>query len=143
MHKPYYSTIHSITTTGHWITDNVGKALKAYGISEPQYNVLRILEHANGEPVSVGSILEQMVQRNSNITRLVDKLMVKGFVHRQECPVNRRKMDISITEAGSSLLKDLDKSVQQFHQPMIDNLSEKELKTLKFLIKKLTNRTDD
>ena len=138
MNNKYYSTIHSIITSGHWITDEVGKALKTYGISEPQYNVLRVLANAEGEPVSVGTILDQMVQRNSNITRLVDKLISKGLVHRQECPTNRRKMDIVITDAGATLLQDLDKAVQQFHQSMIGNLSEEELSTLKGLITKLT-----
>lgn len=140
MNKQYYSTIHSIITSGHWITDEVGKALKVYGISEPQYNVLRVLANAEGEPVSVGTILDKMVQRNSNITRLVDKLISKGLVHRQECPTNRRKMDIILTEAGAELLKDLDQSVQHFHQGMIDNLSDEELRTLKDLIIKLTKQ---
>lgn len=137
MNELYFQTIHEIITTGHWITDEVTKALKEFGITEPQYNVLRILRGAKGKPVTVGSILDKMVQRNSNITRIVDKLVAKNLAIRTECPTNRRKMDIVITQAGKNILKQLDKKVQAFHAPYFKKLNSKELSTLNKLIQKL------
>ena len=137
MSKEYFKTIHKIITTGHWITDEVTKVLKGYGITEPQYNVLRILKTADGKPVTVGTILDGMVQRSSNITRIVDKLVAKELVERQECPTNRRKMDIVITSKGLKLLKQLDEKVDAFHEPYFNRLSLEELATLKNLIHKL------
>ncbi|MCG8326064.1 MAG: MarR family transcriptional regulator [Chitinophagales bacterium] len=137
MNKEYYQTVYEIITTGHWITDEITKALKEHGVTEPQYNVLRILRGAKGEPVTVGDILDKMVQRSSNITRIVDKLVTKNYVNRKECPTNRRKMDITITEEGIDILKQLDKKVHAFHQPFINKLDKEELNTLKSLIQKL------
>ena len=97
MKKNYFQTIHQIIITGHWITDEVGKALKEFGITEPQYNVLRILSRANGQPITVGKISDGMIQRSSNVTRIIDKLLFKGLVYRQECPTHRRKMDITMS----------------------------------------------
>lgn len=137
MNKEYYQTVYEIITTGHWITDEITKVLKEFGVTEPQFNVLRILRGAKGEPVTVGDILDKMVQRSSNITRIVDKLVAKNYVNRKECPTNRRKMDITITEEGADILKQLDKKVHAFHQPFINKLDKEELNTLKSLIQKL------
>lgn len=133
----YYLAIHEIIRTGHWITDSISKALKEFGIYEPQYNVLRILQSEKGSPISVNAILDQMVQRSSNVTRIVDKLALKGLVERTISLEDRRKMDILITEEGENLLQQLDAKVKEFHQPMMDNLNQKEQEVLTELIKKL------
>ena len=137
MSETYFQAILEIIKTGHWVTDEVTKSLKKYGITEPQYNVLRILRGSKGKPVTVGEILEGMVQRSSNITRIVDKLVDKKLVNRTERATNRRKMDISITATGLKTLKKLDKEVHAFHKPYFDKLSSKELTQLKVLIQKL------
>ena len=133
----YFKAIHEIIKTGHWITDSVSKELKEYDIYEPQYNVLRILRGAKGEAISVNTILKQMVQPSSNVTRIVDKLTQKELVERKLCDTDRRKMDIIITDKGVEILKILDKKVYQFHKPMMNNLSSEEAETLTQLIKKL------
>jgi DNA-binding MarR family transcriptional regulator len=135
--KMYYETIYEIIRTGHWITDSVSKKLKEFDIYEPQFNVLRILRGAKGKPVSVSTILESMVQRSSNVTRIVDKLEAKDLVERTLSAEDRRKMDIIITKEGLELLKKLDKKVADFHKPMMNNLSDEELDTLKQLIRKI------
>lgn len=133
----YFMAIGEIIKTGHWITDSVSRELKEFGIYEPQYNVLRILRNAKGQPISVNRILENMVQRSSNVTRIVDKLAAKGLVERTLSLEDRRKMDILITKEGIELLTKLDQKVHQFHQPMMKNLNKNEAETLKQLIIKL------
>ena len=135
--KYYFKAIQEIILTGHWITDMVSKELKEYDIYEPQYNVLRVLRGAKGKPISVNIILENMVQRSSNVTRIVDKLTVKGLVERTLSDEDRRKMDIVITTSGLELLEKLDKKVHNFHKPMTNNLTQQEAETLNKLIKKL------
>jgi len=137
MNPSYYKAIYQIITTGHMITHQVGQELKEFGVTEPQFNVLRILKGARGKPVSVQEILGKMVQRNSNVTRIVDKLLAKGCVERHQCPDNRRKMDITITDTGLALLEQLNKKVETLHQPIMNNLSNEELETLEQLINKL------
>ena len=132
-----YNAIYQIIKTGHWITDSVSHELKEFGISEPQFNVLRILKGQRGTPITNEEIGSRMVQRSSNVTRTIDKLLTRGFVSRKECSANRRKMDIMVTAEGLSFLKLLDKRVSDFHQPMISRLTEQEAQTLAVLIKKL------
>ena len=133
----YLEAVFEIIKTGHWITDSITRELKEYGIYEPQFNVLRILRGAKGEPISVNTILENMIQRSSNVTRIVDKLETKGLVERTLSTEDRRKMNIVITNDGLQLLKKLDKKVANFHKPMATNLSAEEADKLKQLIKKL------
>ncbi len=135
--ETYYHAIFEIIKTGHWITDMVSQELKEFGVSEPQFNVLRILKGQKGNPITVEVIANQMIQRSSNVTRIIDKLLIRGFVSRQECETNRRKMDIKITEEGVKFLKILDKKVADFHKPMMGRISEKDAQDLTRIIKKL------
>jgi len=134
MNKIYFNTILELIKTGHWLTDSISKELKEYDIYEPQFNVLRILKGAKGEPISVNTILDRMIQRSSNVTRIIDKLESKGLVERTLCSKDRRKMDIILTKKGDKLLTILNKKVKKFHQQMENNLSQKELETLQSLI---------
>lgn len=140
MNQDYLSAIDQIIRTGHWFTDQVGAELKEFDISEPQYNVLRVLKVKGGEPITVQKIQDKMVQRTSNVTRIIDKLLEKGLVSRKECPSNRRKMDITITTRGATLLDELNKKVIEFHQSLAKNLTSEEAQTLKNLIIQLKTR---
>ena len=141
MINKYFQSIFKIIKTGHWITDQVSQELKEFDTTEPQYNVLRILRGKKGEPITVLEIQEEMVQRTSNVTRIIDKLLTKKLVERKECPTNRRKMDITITKKGHDFLTILDKKVAEFHEPMKHNLTEDELEHLIELIEKLKGST--
>ncbi|MCF6308071.1 MAG: MarR family transcriptional regulator [Flavobacteriaceae bacterium] len=137
MNKIYFNTLLELITTGHWLTDSVSRELKEYDIYEPQFNVLRILKGAKGTPISVNTILSRMIQKSSNVTRIIDKLVSKGLVERKLCPKDRRKMDIILTEKGEDLLIILNKKVEAFHNQMENNLNKKELENLQSLIIKL------
>ncbi len=134
MNESYLNTTLELIKTGHWLTDSVSKELKEYDIYEPQFNVLRILKGAKRTPLSVNTILDRMLQKSSNVTRIIDKLESKGLVERTLCPKDRRKMDIILTSKGSDLLKILNKKVKKFHHSLENNLNQKELETLYSLI---------
>lgn len=135
--KTYFTAIFEIIKMGHALTDGVNTELKTYGITEPQFNVLRILRGRKGEPATVQSVQKDMVQRSSNVTRIIDKLIDKGYVHREQCPSNRRRVDLTITDEGLSALKTFDQIVEAFHAPMKDALTTEESKQLTNLIHKL------
>lgn len=137
MNKLYLETIINIVRTGHKQIDELSLVLKEFDISEPQFNVLRILRGAKGEALAVQDISDRMIQRSSNVTRIIDKLLKHGYVQRMECKTNRRKMDIMITAEGLRFLKKLDKKVEPLQLKYANNLNEKELKTLNKLINKL------
>lgn len=126
-----------IIVLGHQMTDDVSRALKPMDISEPQFNVLRILRGQKGNPITVQDIQSRMIQRTSNVTRIIDKLLNKGFVERSECPTNRRKMDITITEPGLTCLEELDEIVGALHEANLNKLNQSELTQLNNLLEKL------
>lgn len=123
--------------TGTWVQEVLTDALKPYMISIAQFNVLRILRGQQGKPASLACIQEKMVHKMSNTTRLVDKLLDKGFVERIVCPENRRKVEITITAKGQSTLKDLDKVISAAEQNIMKNLDEQEVNILIHLLKKI------
>lgn len=123
--------------TSNWITDEITSILKPFDITTQQFNVLRILKGMKGKPCSLQTIQERMINKMSNTTRLVDKLIKKNYVERELCETNRRKVDIIITEEGIKALEIINLAVDESESKMTDNLSTEELKQLNFLLNKL------
>jgi DNA-binding MarR family transcriptional regulator len=109
---------------------------KPHDLSPEQYNVLRILRGQNGTPTTVSSIQDRMLNKMSNASRLVEKLKLKGLVERNECPADRRQVDILITEKGLELLKTIEKQVEESNIQFI-KLSNDEAVQLNYLLDKL------
>lgn len=126
--------------TGNWITDEITSILKPFDITTQQFNVLRILKGMKGEPCTLQTIQERMISKMSNTTRLVDKLIKKDYVKREQCETNRRKVDITITEKGIKNLNVINISVEKAESEITDNLSETELKQLNVLLNKLRTK---
>ncbi len=118
------------------IADKFNEILKPYDLSSEQYNVLRILRGQKGCPANMFLIQERMIAKNSNTTRLIDKLLLKGLVTREVCPENRRKIEVQITEKGLDLLDELDPKVLENEKIFSDNLSNEEIKLLNTLLEK-------
>lgn len=128
--------ILNIMYTLNVIQDNFNDILKPYELSSEQYNVLRILRGQKGIPANMFLIQERMVAKNSNTTRLIDKLLLKKLVTRNVCEFNRRKIEIEITQAGLDLLKILDPKVIQHENSLSSNLTNTEKETLNELLEK-------
>lgn len=118
------------------ITEAIAKALRPFDVSLQQFNVLRILRGQKGTPANLSTLNERMVTKMSNTTRLVDKLILKGFVDRIVCPSNRRKVEISITAKGIKVLKKMDTAMQNTEKSILQNMSAKELDYLNALFNK-------
>ncbi|SIS95757.1 DNA-binding transcriptional regulator, MarR family [Zobellia uliginosa] len=118
------------------VTEALSAALKPYGVSLQQFNVLRILRGQNGKPASLATLNERMVSKMSNTTRLVDKLLLKGYVDRKVCPSNRRKVEIRITKEGLDILKEMDRSMTKAEDLILKNLSDQDMEQLNTLFNK-------
>lgn len=105
---PYHRVMVNLMYTSNWVADSQMRVLKPFGLTLQQYNVLRILRGQYPNPVKVTDITERMLDKMSNASRLVDKLVAKQFVLRTECPSDRRAVDVVITDQGMALLKRLD-----------------------------------
>lgn len=129
----------NLSFTRNVLSDHFMEILKPYDLSSEQYNVLRILRGQKGQPANMSCIQERMVARTSNTTRLVDKLLAKDLVIRKICPVNRRKMEITITQKGLDLLSALDPIVIEHENYFAQKLSIEELEQFNYLLEKYRN----
>ncbi|WP_375323826.1 MarR family winged helix-turn-helix transcriptional regulator [Flagellimonas sp. GZD32] len=118
------------------INEIMNNALKPFEVSLQQFNVLRILRGQKGKPANLSTLNERMVTKMSNTTRLVDKLLIKGFVERTVCPSNRRKVEIVITESGLKALEQMDASLEQAHEEIYQNFNKEDLEKLNELLDK-------
>jgi len=133
------ATVISIMHSHSWMKDGLLACLKPFDLSIEQFNVLRILRGQNEKAINLQDIQGRMVNKMSNTTRLVDKLISKGYVKRSICKNNRRKVEIVITQAGLSLLSSIDPVIDAKETAMTSNLNHQELETLNTLLLKLKN----
>lgn len=125
----------NIFYTASWLGEKHHSFFKAYGITAAQFNVLRILRGQYPNPSTVNLIIDRMLDRMSNASRIVDKLEGKGLVIRKQCPNDRRAVDVLISEKGLELLRDLDVTMEAYEQKL-NKLSEEEAAQLNDLLDK-------
>lgn len=127
--------VNVLFTANHLYSHNL-KRFKLHGVSPEQYNVLRILRGSHPKKLRLADIASRMLDRNSNATRLVEKLRIKDFVTRDNCPVDRRQVDIGITEKGLEVLGRIDIESKQYFENH-QNISQDEAQTLNTLLDKM------
>ena len=129
-------TLIHVALVANKLNEEVSMVLKPFDISVQQFNVLRLLRGQNGKPANLSTINERMVTKMSNTTRLVDKLILKGYVNRTVCEKNRRKVEIVITEDGLNILKQIDGILFEAEENMLKNFTEEELHQFNELLDK-------
>jgi DNA-binding MarR family transcriptional regulator len=128
----------NILFTSGWLSLRQAAAFRPYGITLPQFNVLRILRGQHPLPATVALLIERMLDKTSNASRIVDKLEEKKLVTRTVCPANRRAVDIRITEGGLHLLRQIDDSgLTDVRSNGMSGLSESEYVLLNQLLDKI------
>jgi DNA-binding MarR family transcriptional regulator len=136
----YHKGLINLTYTAKQLSYEFFQSLKSYGLAEQQYNVLRILRGFRSEaPLSIGFIKERMLDKDSDVSRIVDRLFEKGFVNRTENPADRRQKSVEITEAGLALLDKMF-SCEQKADTLLNNLTTREINELNRLLDKIRER---
>lgn len=136
---PYLRALLNVMFTGVWCQQRVGQSLKPFDITEPQYNVLRILRGQHGKAMNLYEIQDRMIQKMSNVSRLIDKLVAKKLVTRKESKENRRRVDIAITQKGLDLLDASETVVAPIYKQISENLTKEQAKTLGELLDLMRN----
>ena len=137
--KQQRAFLNLIFTAGHLSLAQT-RFFKPYQLSAQQYNVLRILRGQNGNPVTIGLIQERMLDIQSNASRLIDKLEEKKLVLRIVCPKDKRQMDITITQDGLEILKELDDKLDSNENRII--LTDEEADLLNDLLNKIREKNN-
>ncbi len=125
----------NIFFTNSWLQGEVKKFLKPFDITTQQYNILRILRGAE-KPISTSIIRERMLDKMSDTTRMINRMIKKSWVSKVTCLSDKRLVDVQITSIGLSLLENIDKEMQSF-QAKLDSLDHKEIDTINELLDKL------
>jgi DNA-binding MarR family transcriptional regulator len=106
----------NIIYTANWINYQQTKFMKAYGISPQQYNLLRILKGQYPNCASINLLIERMLDKMSNASRLVEKLKLKGLVERKVSEKDRRQVDVVITNKGLHLLEEMEVDFKKIYE---------------------------
>jgi DNA-binding MarR family transcriptional regulator len=122
--------------TTNWLTSKQDSLFKDSDITVQQYNVLRILRGQYPNPCSIKLIKERMLDRMSDTSRIVDKLYTKKLLERNECPNDRRSVNVIISDKGLELLKSLD-YIDDLSKQSLKSLTTTEINTLNELLDKL------
>jgi DNA-binding MarR family transcriptional regulator len=119
-----------------WAIERIKNFLVSEDITHQQFNILRILRGAHPKPLSTLQIRERMLDKMSDTSRIVDRLILKDLVKKTTCPKDKRLVDVIITDRGQKLLKKLDAQSDNMNAVM-DTLTEKEAGLLSDLLDKL------
>lgn len=129
-------TIIHFMLVNNKINENIANTLKPFDITIQQFNVLRILRGQKGKPANLSTLNDRMVNKMSNTTRLVNKLMRKGYVDRIICTSNRRKIEINITGKGKLVLIKMDEVMSHIESKLLKHFSKDEQEQLNRLLNK-------
>ncbi|MCF6214446.1 MAG: MarR family transcriptional regulator [Flavobacteriaceae bacterium] len=136
--NPYQKARINIHFTHNFLAYRANEMIKAYDLSASQFNVLRILRGQYPEANSVGLIKERMLDKSSDVSRIVDRLVIKKLIHRNECTLDRRQKDVIISQKGLDLLSKMDACEKKLDSA-IKHLSLQELDDLNNLLNKIRN----
>lgn len=130
----------NILFTYGWINEKIKKFLAPEDITPQQYNILRILRGSAPLPLSTLQIRERMLDKMSDTSRIVDRLLAKEFVTKVICTKDRRLVDVTISEKGQNLLQKLDAEANKLDE-ILGNLNEEEAEKVSRLLDKLRDNT--
>lgn len=132
----YQKAAINLIYTESWLRDKIKEMLDTKDITSQQFNILRILRGSFPEPLSTLQIRERMLEKMSDTSRIVDRLVSKGLVKKIICKSDRRLVDILITDKGKTLLKSLDEKQDEMDQ-ILNKISEEEANILSNLLDKI------
>ena len=131
----YQKGIINLIYTYNWMNEKMKSVFDKEGITSQQYNILRILRGA-GTPISTLQIRERMLDKMSDTSRIVDRLVLKGLAKKNTCKDDKRLVDVSISAEGKKILATIDEYEKDM-DAILGNLSDAEAKTLNKLLDKI------
>ena len=130
----------NIIYTANWLNEKMGQILSTEDITQQQYNILRILRGSEC-PLSTLKIRERMLDKMSDTSRIVDRLIVKGLVEKTACIKDKRLVDITISKKGLQLLEKLD-SLNEHIDSILKGVTEKEAQAMNQILDKLREHSN-
>ena len=136
--KPFRSleeeVILNVARTAEYLTAAGAPILKTADLTATQYNVLRILRGAGSNGLSCSEVSERMITKESDITRLLDRVEARGFISRERPASNRRIVIARITDEGLRVLEELDEPIDELNRNLVGHLGKEKLAMLNELL---------
>lgn len=122
IHQSKFKSLHqkalvNLIFTANWLSGKHQDFFKPHGITSQQFNILRILKGQHPKSISATEIKNRMLDKNSDVSRLLDRLISKKLIEKRICPADKRASDVFITYEGIELLDTLNK-----HEKTIDKI---------------------
>jgi len=134
--KAQEATVALLRTTD-MVKRQLARVVEKERITLQQYNVLRILRGARGEPLSALEITERLIEETPGVSRLLDRLVAKGLVRRERCTQDRRRLECFITGRGLEVLARLDDVMARADADALQGLSQKDIVMLNELLSRI------
>jgi DNA-binding MarR family transcriptional regulator len=131
----YQKAIINLIYTFNWVNERLNRRFEPFDITQQQFNILRILRGA-GQPLSTLQIRQRMLDKMSDTSRIVDRLVKKGLVKKSVCREDRRLVDVLLTDKGKKLLQTMD-GLNDDMESIFKYLSEEEARRLNILLDKI------
>lgn len=132
----YQKAAINLIYTNSWLYEKTKELFASEDITPQQFNILRILRGSYPKPLSTLQIRERMLDKMSDTSRIVDRLITKGLVRKGLCKTDRRLVDITISDKGRKLLERLDTRQDEL-DGIMGNLTRKEAVILSDLLDKI------
>lgn len=136
--NPHQKAAINLLYTMGWMKDQMKAIFDTEEITSQQFNILRILRGSFPTPLSTLQIRERMLEKMSDTSRIVDRLIAKGLVKKLTCKTDKRLVDVIITDKGKQLLERLDKRQDEM-DAVLKNISDEEAEMLSNLLDKVRN----
>jgi len=133
----HQKSVINLIYTYNWLTEKSKSILDRFDVTAQQFNILRILRGA-GEPLSTLQIRQRMLDKMSDTSRIVDRMVKKGLVKKVVCRTDKRLVDVTISDKGKMLLEKMDEYQDEL-DGILKNLSETEAQSLNRLLDKIRN----
>ena len=134
--NPHQKAAINLIYTLSWMREKTNTIFEAEDITPQQFNILRILRGSFPQPLSTLQIRERMLEKMSDTSRIVDRLITKGLVKKLTCKNDRRLVDVIISDKGKKILERLDARQEEIDS-VLGNLSEKDANILSDLLDKI------
>lgn len=132
----HQKTLINFFFTYYYLVDKMNDNFKKHEVTRQQFNVLRILKSLQPRYASVNLIKARMLDKMSDVSRIVERLRIKGLVHRQSAEHDRRAVEVSITQKGLELLEIMKPEIEMLGQ-LMSNLSQEETATFNKMLDKI------
>ena len=135
--SPAQEAVLNVFATESWVSGEIAAALSPHGVTQAQYNVLRILRGSHPARLACSDIGDRLVDRTPDVTRLLVRLEKHGLVERRRAEHDRRVVEVAITDAGLDTLETLDGPVDGVMDRVTERLSSDDLATLSALLERM------